>query len=74
MLKAWTTVGWVASPAGPDGFSHATATAGLGWKDWSLLATWVARLDDDVLPDAPAAGGLGYDTRAYVTIGFSRRW
>lgn len=69
-------VGYINPDEGKSGFSHANVSASLGYKMFSLGVTYIAQLDDKVLPDATfdESGNvetLGYDADVVVTLGVS---
>lgn len=69
-------VAYINPDEGESGFSHANISAALGYKMFSLSVTYIAQLDDKVLPDATfdESGNvetLGYDTDIIVTLGIS---
>ena len=69
-------VAYINPDDGESGFSHANLTAAIGYKMASLGVTYIAQLDDDVLPDVTydetgAIDSLGYDTDVIVTLGIS---
>lgn len=68
-LTAETTVavGYLDPDSGDSGFSHANIGVDLGYKIFHAGVTYVAQLDDKVLPDV--ADGGGYDSKVYGTVG-----
>ncbi len=60
-------VGYLEADEGESGFSHADISAGLSYKAVSATVTYVAQLEDDVLPDLKD-GGM-YDTKVYGSLG-----
>lgn len=68
-LELGATIGYLDPETGEDGFSHFTASLGLGWQALSAEVTYVGQVDDDVLPDVEDGGA--YDVEVYGTLGIS---
>jgi len=65
-------VGYVDPDEGEAGFSHYSATAGLGYKALSASVTYVGQIDDDVLADVEDEGL--YDVDVYGVLGLAYEW
>ena len=75
-LELGAAIAYLHPDAGEDGFSHVTASAGLGWGMFGIGVTYVGQIDDAVLPDyvpatAEADAVLGYDTEVIGSVGVS---
>lgn len=66
-LNIRTSLAFSSPDEGPDGFSHWTAGAVLGWKILSAGITCIEQIDDEVLPD----GKQAYDADIVATVGIS---
>ena len=68
------TLAYLDPKDGESGFSHANLGAAVGYKMFSLGVTYIAQLDDEVLPDTVETVdgiSLGYDVDVVVTLGIS---
>ncbi len=66
-LTLGAAVGYVEPDEGEGGFSHYTASAGLGYACLSAKLMYVGQLDEDVLPDGVGA----YDVDVLAVFGLS---